>query len=137
MANETNDIKRPHGLYGDNRARVKELLDKGYRVPEITRILPISRQRIHVLAKEVSGDEYTGRVYPKMKPCQTIREGEGHYFVAYGHKEDRCPVHRMHQQMCVKCDSLYSTSGISETCPKCRRNAYAIKYYKLQREGKL
>lgn len=57
MANK-NDIKQ----YGDNRARVKELLDKGYRVPEMARILPISRQRIHILAKAVGGED-TPQVY--------------------------------------------------------------------------
>ena len=138
MAHKTNDITNKRiGTYGANRARVKELLDKGYRVPEIARILPISRQRVHILAKAVSGEEYTGSVYPKMKPCQTITENETHYFMAYGHKEDRCPAHRRHQQLCDNCQSLYSSSGRSTTCTRCRKNAYAKRYHQLLRQGKL
>ena len=117
MANK-NDIKQ----YGDNRARVKELLDKGYRVPEMARILPISRQRIH-----------TSSVYPRMKPCQTITEGESHYFMAYGYKEDRCPVHRRHSQPCARCGTQYSTAGRTTECARCRKNEYARQHYSQTR----
>ena len=126
MANK-NDIKQ----YGDNRARVKELLDKGYRVPEMARILPISRQRIHILAKAVGGEDYTSSIYPKMKPCQTITEGETHYFMAY--KEDRCPVHRRHRQSCSKCGTQYSTAGRTTECARCRKNEYARQHYSQTR----
>ena len=128
MANK-NDIKQ----YGDNRARVKEMLDKGYRVPEMARILPISRQRIHMLAKAVGGEDYTSSVYPKMKPCQTVSEGESHYFMAYGYKEDRCPVHRRHRQSCSKCGTQYSTAGRTTECARCRKNEYARQHYSQTR----
>ena len=126
MANK-NDIKQ----YGDNRARITEMLDKGYRVPEMARILPISRQRIHILAKAVGGEDYTSSVYPRMKPCQTITEGESHYFMAYRYTEDRCPVHRRHSQSCDQCGNQYSTSGRTTTCSKCKKNAYARRRYSM------